>query len=285
MIAVNDTTGRAAALRVNDDGELIVAGVSTGGGGTDATAAKQDTGNASLASIDTKSSTVISGLSSIDAHVDGLEASVASIDSKTPALGQALAAGSTPVVLTAAQVTALTPPAAITGFATAAAQTTANTSLAAIDTNAGAIADAAVAAGATGSIAAKLRRLTADIGALILQIPSALGKKTVATSLAANSKSGGDEYETVAASQTDQAMGATGATGDYIEGLVCVVATAATSQVQIKDGSGSAITVLPNAVGPGVGTYYVPLGLTSTSGAWKVTTAAGVSVIACGDFT
>lgn len=55
-----------------------------------ATGAKQDTGNTSLGSIDTK----------------------------TPALGQALAAASTPVVLTAAQVSTLTPPAAITGFAT-----------------------------------------------------------------------------------------------------------------------------------------------------------------------
>jgi len=43
--------------------------------------------------------------------------SVASIDTKTPALGQALAAASAPVVLTAIQVTTLTPPAAITGFA------------------------------------------------------------------------------------------------------------------------------------------------------------------------
>lgn len=54
-----------------------------------ATGAKQDTGNTSVASIDTK----------------------------TPALGQALAAASVPVVLTAAQVTTLTPPAAITGYA------------------------------------------------------------------------------------------------------------------------------------------------------------------------
>lgn len=46
-----------------------------------ATGAKQDTGNASLGNLDTK----------------------------TPALGQALAAASTPVVLTAAQLTALTP--------------------------------------------------------------------------------------------------------------------------------------------------------------------------------
>lgn len=54
-----------------------------------ATSAKQDTGNTSLASI----------------------------DAKTPALGQALAGGSVPVVLTAAQLATLTPPAAITGFA------------------------------------------------------------------------------------------------------------------------------------------------------------------------
>lgn len=55
--------------------------------------------------------------------------SVASIDTKTPPLGQALAAASVPVVLPAAQVTTLTPPAAITGFALEAGH------LAAIDTS------------------------------------------------------------------------------------------------------------------------------------------------------
>lgn len=55
--------------------------------------------------------------------------SVGSIDTKTPALGQALAAASVPVVLTAAQVTTLTPPAAIAGFALEAGH------LAAIDTS------------------------------------------------------------------------------------------------------------------------------------------------------
>lgn len=52
-----------------------------------------------------------------------------SLDTKAPALGQALAAASVPVVLTAAQITTLTPPAAITGFATSAKQDTAQTSL------------------------------------------------------------------------------------------------------------------------------------------------------------
>lgn len=65
-------------------------------------------------------------------------ASLSSIDGKTPALGQALAGSSSPVVLTAAQLTTLTPPAAITGYAlettqqlqaTAALQTLGNASL------------------------------------------------------------------------------------------------------------------------------------------------------------
>lgn len=93
------------------------------------------------------------------------------------------------------------------------------------------------------------------------------------------------EYETVAASQSNQVLGATGAAGDYLGRLVCVVSTAATAQVQIKDGSNSAITVLPNSPGGGIGTYVIPLGLKSTTGAWQVTTGAGVAVIAVGAFT
>lgn len=93
------------------------------------------------------------------------------------------------------------------------------------------------------------------------------------------------QYETIAASQTDQVLGATGAAGDYLSHLVCVVTTAATAQVQIQDGSDSAITVFPNDPGAGVGTYTVPLGLSSRSGAWSVTTGAGVAVIAAGHFT
>lgn len=94
----------------------------------------------------------------------------------------------------------------------------------------------------------------------------------------------GMEYETVAASQTAQVMGGAGAIGDYIDGLICVVATAATSAVTLLDGATS-ISVLPAAVGAGVGTYYIPLGLYSVSGPWKITTGAGVSVIAAGNFS
>ena len=95
----------------------------------------------------------------------------------------------------------------------------------------------------------------------------------------------GSQYETVAASQTDQTLGAVGATGDYLDKLICVVTTAATAQTQIKDGPGTAITVLPNSPGGGVGTYTIFLGLKSTAGAWKVTTGAGTAALACGKFT
>ena len=92
-------------------------------------------------------------------------------------------------------------------------------------------------------------------------------------------------YEHVAASQSLQVLGGTGASGDYLHRLVCTVSTASTSVVQIKDGSLSTHTVLPNAVGGGIGVYNIELNMVSRSGAWQVTTGAGVEVIAVGVFS
>ena len=98
---------------------------------------------------------------------------------------------------------------------------------------------------------------------------------------------GGGEYETVAASQTAQVLGATGATGDYLAGLLIIPAVAACGAVTLLDGStsitifvGGGTTALPN-----VSPFYVPLGLYSVTGAWKITTGASVSVIGVGNFT
>lgn len=91
------------------------------------------------------------------------------------------------------------------------------------------------------------------------------------------------EYEDVAASQTGQILGTTGAPGDYLSHLVCVVATAAQSSVALLDGAVSR-NVLPAAVGPGLGTYTIPIGAGCTT-AWKVTTGSGVTVIAVGLFS
>ena len=92
------------------------------------------------------------------------------------------------------------------------------------------------------------------------------------------------QYEHVAASQTTHTLGGTGAVGDYLHRVVITVATAATSLVQIVDGS-TAHTVLPNAVGEGIGVYNVEINAASKNGAWKITTGAGSEVLAVGSFS
>jgi hypothetical protein len=91
------------------------------------------------------------------------------------------------------------------------------------------------------------------------------------------------QYETVAASQSDQVIGSTGATGDLLERVIVSVATAATGTCSIKDGAGSAIVL--TAANTPIGVYTVELGARSSSGAWKVTTGAGATAIAVGRFT
>jgi uncharacterized spore protein YtfJ len=94
----------------------------------------------------------------------------------------------------------------------------------------------------------------------------------------------GYQYETVAASQTAQVLGTTGAAGDYLHRLIVTVNTALTSTVTILDGSTS-IPIVPANVGAGVGAYSIEINAASISGAWKVTTGAGVTVVAVGKFS
>jgi hypothetical protein len=121
-----------------------------------ATSAKQDTGNTSLASVDTKLSSQATATKQ-----DTGNTSLSSIDTKTPALGQALAASSTPVVLTAIQVAALTPPAAITNYALESGGNLASskTDLDAIAAVSGTTAGAAVITDVNGTIQQYLRGL------------------------------------------------------------------------------------------------------------------------------
>lgn len=97
---------------------------------------------------------------------------------------------------------------------------------------------------------------------------------------------GAGEYETVAASQTAQALGATGATGDYISGILVIPATSTPGLVTLLDNS----TSIPVFVGGASSVsnlvpFFIPLGMVSVSGAWKITTGANVSCIGIGNFT
>lgn len=94
----------------------------------------------------------------------------------------------------------------------------------------------------------------------------------------------GYQYETVAASQTAQVLGGSGAAGDYLHRLIVTVNTAATSTVTLTDGV-TAIPVVPANVGAGVGVLDIELNMASLTSGWKVTTGAGVTVIAVGQFS
>ena len=89
-------------------------------------------------------------------------------------------------------------------------------------------------------------------------------------------------YEHVAASQTAQVLGATGATGDYLHRLVITVSATATSTVSLLDNTTSHVLVAANTA---IGVYSIEVNTFSKNGAWKVTTGAGAEVIAVGNFT
>ena len=94
------------------------------------------------------------------------------------------------------------------------------------------------------------------------------------------------EYETVAASQTAQALGATGATGDYLSHVVVFPATTSPGVVTILDnatqwgsfpgGASSCSNLVP---------FTIPVNSVSVSGAWKITTGLNISCVAVGNFT
>ena len=95
------------------------------------------------------------------------------------------------------------------------------------------------------------------------------------------------EYETIAASQTDQVMGTTGATGDYFDKLLLIPASTSPGAASIKDGAGSAITVFAGGASSltSLVPFTVPVSAFSRSGAWSVTLGANISALALGNFT
>ena len=151
--------------------------------GSLATAANQGTANSALASVVSLLTTqagyldgVETALASIlakliaapatEAKQDTGNTSLSSIDGKTPALGQAVAGSSVPVVLPAAQITTLTPPAAITGYATSAKQDDAATLF-------GAVAETAPASDtASSGLNGRLQRIAQRLTTLITAIGS-----------------------------------------------------------------------------------------------------------------
>lgn len=93
---------------------------------------------------------------------------------------------------------------------------------------------------------------------------------------------GGNEYETVAAAQTDQVLGSVGAVGDYLDSLLLTVGAA--TAITVKD---NATTIFTFTFGAAVttGPVEIPIRCKSVSGAWKVTTGASMTALAKGLFS
>lgn len=139
-----------------------------------------------------------------------------------------------------------------------------------IATGIGGVSDAAATQGSTGSVSAKLRTVTSQLNTLNGLLAKPLDS----------------DYEHVAASQTDQMMGATGAAGDFLAGVLIIPATTSPGQVSIEDGSTNMVIFTGgsdsvNNLAP----IFVPLGIASVSGGWEITTGSNVSCLAVGSFT
>ena len=81
-------------------------------------------------------------------------------------------------------------------------------------------------------------------------------------------------------------LGATGATGDFLTGLLVIPASVSPGSVAILDNATS-ITVFAGGTNSltSLAPFFIPIQAASVSGAWKVTTGANVSVVGTGKFT
>ncbi len=94
-----------------------------------------------------------------------------------------------------------------------------------------------------------------------------------------------DDYETVAAGQTTQVIGPTGAAGDYLSHVIITPATTSPGVVTIIDNATTIIPWLGGTVGADLKPFVIDVRMKSVSGAWKITTGSNVSVVAVGSFT
>lgn len=95
---------------------------------------------------------------------------------------------------------------------------------------------------------------------------------------------GGFDYEVVAAGATDQVLGTAGAKNDFLARLIINTITPATADITITDGA-TAIVIQTGAAGLAVGAKTVEIGARAKTGPWKITTGAGVTAIAVGQFS
>lgn len=95
------------------------------------------------------------------------------------------------------------------------------------------------------------------------------------------------EYETVAAGQSNIPLGAAGAVGDYLAGILLIPASTSPGAVTIKEAGGSSITVFAGGASSvsNLVPFFVPLGIKCAAAGWQITTGANISAICVGNFS
>lgn len=92
------------------------------------------------------------------------------------------------------------------------------------------------------------------------------------------------EYETVAAGQTAQVIGPTGAVGDYLSHVVFQPAAVGAGTSTILDNATVIFTYTAGTLSD-LRPITAVVNARSVSGAWKITTGANMTALASGSFT
>lgn len=130
------------------------------------------------------------------------------------------------------------------------------------------------------------RVLDKNSAAILAGVTSPIPTQAATVPIGATGFIGTNNYETIAASQTNQAMGATGAAGDYLSHCVVTPGTTSPGVVTILDNAVSVVAFPGGASSvSNLVPFTIPVGALSVSGAWKITTGANVTVVCVGKFT
>ena len=91
-------------------------------------------------------------------------------------------------------------------------------------------------------------------------------------------------FERVVGGTSNQVLGVTGGTGDYLEELIVIVqGTTGSCAIYLDDNNTGTIQVF-GTVANTAGTYVIPLGVVSQVGPWRLTTQATPITVAVGRF-
>jgi hypothetical protein len=251
-----------------------------------ATSAKQDAQTALLTTIDSKlAGTINVAIVSGGGGGTGGDASAANQVIQTGHLAAIEAA--VEGVLAVAGTVSVSGPVAVTGTFYPATQPV---SIAATVPVSGPLTDGQLRASAvavSGPLTdGQLRASAVPVSAAALPLPAGAATNAKLDELIAGVV--GNEYETVAAGQTDQVLGAGGAVGDLLVQLLIVPASTSPGAVSIRDGAGGPVITVFVGGADSLATLHpfpVVLNLRAASAGWRVTTGANVSVIGSGNFT